>query len=59
MIETTRRKIPEDHPIRALFHTLTARGFEQMKLRDEETIQYVTNLLTDFVHVEHSGHLEL
>ena len=52
MIEATRRKIPEDHPIRVLFHTLTERGFEQMKLRDEDTIHYITNLLTDFVDVK-------
>src|SRR5580698_1975023 len=52
MIEVTRHNIPVDHPIRTLFHTLTERGFEQMKLRDEDTIQYITNLLTAFVEVE-------
>jgi len=52
MIEKTRRNIPENHPIRELFHTLTERGFEQMKLHDQETIQYITNLLTDFVDVK-------
>jgi hypothetical protein len=52
MIEATRRTIPEDHPIRVLFHTLTERSFEQMKFRDEDTIQYITNLLTDFVDVK-------
>jgi hypothetical protein len=35
-----------------LFLNLTERGLSQMNLRDEETIQYVTNLLTDFVHVQ-------
>ena len=46
------RSIPSDHPIRTLFHQLTERGFGQSNLHDRDTIQYVTNLLTDFVHVE-------
>jgi len=53
MIEVTRKRIPEDHPIRSLFHSLTERGFEQLNLHDEDTIQYITNLLTDFVDVKH------
>ena len=52
MIEKTPRSIPSDHPIRVLFHQLTERGFGQSNLHDRDTIQYVTNLLTDFVHVE-------
>jgi len=44
--------IPEHHPIRNLFHNLTERGFEQMKLHDEDTIQYITNLLIDFVDIK-------
>jgi len=52
MIKAPRRSIPENHPIRALFHNLTQRGFEQMKLRDQDTIQYITNLLTDFADVK-------
>jgi len=52
MIEKTPRSIPADHPIRALFHQLTERGFGQSNLHDRDTIQYVTNLLTDFVHVD-------
>jgi hypothetical protein len=52
MIEKTPRSIPADHPIRDLFHQLTERGFGQSNLHDRDTIQYVTNLLTDFVHVD-------
>jgi hypothetical protein len=52
MIEKTRRDIPEDHPIRALFHELTSRGMGQLNFHDRDTIQYLTNLLTDFVHIE-------
>src|SRR3954462_2585249 len=52
MIEKTPRAIPSDHPIRDLFHQLTERGFGQSNLHDDDTILYVTNLLTDFVHVE-------
>jgi hypothetical protein len=51
MIEE-RVRIPVNHPIRVLFHQLTERGMSQLNLRDSETIQYITNLLTEFVHSE-------
>jgi hypothetical protein len=52
MIEKTPRSIPADHPIRTLFQQLTERGFVQSNLHDRDTIQYVTNLLTEFVHAD-------
>ncbi|PYS38120.1 MAG: hypothetical protein DMG14_18880 [Acidobacteria bacterium] len=52
MIEKTRQDIPRDHPIRLLFQRLTERGMGQLNLHDPDTIQYITNLLTDFVRVE-------
>ena len=52
MIEKTRRDIPPNHPIRAMFHQLTARGMGQLNFHDFDTIQYLTNLLTEFVQVE-------
>jgi hypothetical protein len=52
MIEKTRSQIPADHPIRALFQNLTERGMGQHNLHDRDTIQYITNLLTDFIHVQ-------
>jgi len=52
MIEKTRRDIHPDHPLRLLFLQLTERGMSQLNLRDQDTIHYVTNLLTDFVHIE-------
>src|SRR5947199_9671478 len=52
MIEKTRRGIPADHPIRAFFHQLTERGMGQLNLHDPDTIQYITNLLTEFVYTE-------
>jgi hypothetical protein len=52
MIEKTRQDIPEDHPIRQLFLQLTERGMGQLNLHDRDTIQYITNLLTEFVHTE-------
>src|SRR2546426_8783899 len=52
MIEKTRRDIPADHPIRALFHQLTERGMGQLNLHDPDTIQYLTNLLTEFIQIE-------
>jgi hypothetical protein len=52
MIQKTRPEIPADHPIRMFFKQLTERGMGQLKLRDQETIQYLTNLLTEFVQIE-------
>src|SRR5436853_4780460 len=52
MIHKTRHEIPEDHPIRAFFQQLTERGMGQLNLHDPDTIQYITNLLTEFVHME-------
>jgi len=52
MIDKTRRAISDDHPIRILFQRLTERGMHQLNLHDSETIQYITNLLTEFVQIE-------
>ena len=52
MIEKTRKDITNNHPIRALFQQLTERGMGQLNLHDPETIQYITNLLTEFVQIE-------
>jgi hypothetical protein len=52
MVENTRRTIPPDHPVHAVFRQLTERGMSQLDLRDTDTIQYVTNLLVDFIDIE-------
>jgi len=52
MIDKTRRDISNNHPIRILFQRLTERGMHQLNLHDSETIQYITNLLTEFVQIE-------
>src|SRR5215470_12651176 len=52
MIRHLRSSIPEDHPVRAVFHQLTERGMAELRLRDKDTIDYVTNLLIDFIHRE-------
>ena len=52
MIENARRTIPVNHPVRAVFRQLTERGMSQLNLRDADTIQYVTNLLIEFIHIE-------
>jgi len=52
MIEKTRRVNSDDHPIRILFQRLTERGMHQLNLHDSDTIQYITNLLTEFVQIE-------
>jgi len=50
MINIQRSSIPEDHPVRLVFHQLTERGMGELQLRDKDTIDYVTNLLIEFIH---------
>ena len=50
MINNLRSSIPDDHPVRAVFHQLTERGMNELQLRDKDTIEYVTNLLIEFIH---------
>ncbi len=46
-------KLPRNHPLRALFAELVARHlFDDVQLRDAHVASYVTNLLTDFTHVD-------
>ncbi|PYS14246.1 MAG: hypothetical protein DMG17_17125, partial [Acidobacteria bacterium] len=52
MIDRSQHEIPADHPIRGFFKILTERGMGQLNLRDRDTIQYITNLLTEFVQIE-------
>jgi hypothetical protein len=40
------------HPVRQMFQQLTERGMSQLHVHDADTIEYITNLLTEFVHVE-------
>ena len=40
------------HPVRQIFQQLTERGMSQLNVSDRDTIEYITNLLTDFVHIE-------
>lgn len=44
--------IPENHPLRRLFHTLTEASFEQVGMPDMELKIYVAGVLVDFVHVD-------
>ena len=46
--------VPRGHPLRRLLSELTERNFAvHLGWADREVIQYVGELLTDFVHVEH------
>jgi hypothetical protein len=47
-----RRHIPEGHPIRRLFRSATAMSFEQIDLPDRDLMQYVADLLVEFVHID-------
>ncbi|MBI3596013.1 MAG: hypothetical protein HY203_02535 [Nitrospirae bacterium] len=48
------KPVPDHHPLRQLFTDLTERTFSQ-KLRwpDQPVVHYVSNLLLDFIHVDH------
>ena len=46
------------HPVRQLFQQLTERGMSQLNVRDRDTIDYITNLLTEFVHIENMYRLK-
>jgi hypothetical protein len=58
MIEKARQDIPEAHPIRQLFLQLTQRGLSQLQLHDRDTIDYITNMLTEFVNMENMYRIE-
>ena len=44
--------IPEGHPLRRLFCSLTEASFEQIGIPDRDLILYVTGVLIDFMHVD-------
>ncbi|HYK88809.1 MAG TPA: hypothetical protein VE398_08570 [Acidobacteriota bacterium] len=46
------KTIPENHPVKKLFQTLTERGSLQAQLRDQDILQYLGNLLVDFMFIE-------
>jgi hypothetical protein len=46
--------ISENHPLRVLFYQLVGQTFAgPLGLRDARLMQYVADLLTDFVHIDH------
>ncbi len=52
MIQPSHDDVDLNHPIRPLFRALTERGMAQTRVRDEETVGYISNLLTEFVRTE-------
>jgi len=52
MNELGPQPVPENHPIRPLFRTLTERGLGQINIRDEESLGYVSGLLLDFMRTD-------
>ena len=43
---------PEHHPIRPLFRRLTERGMDQIDIRDEDSIRYVSSVMSRFVRAD-------
>ena len=58
MIETTRTTIPTDHPVHLMFRELTERGMQQLEMSDPDMIQYVSELLVRFIHIENTRRLK-
>ncbi len=52
MVGLNAQQVPENHPIRSLFWTLTERGMGQINIRDEASLAYVSGLLVDFMRTE-------
>ncbi len=50
MIRASQYEVSENHPLRRLFLTLAERGMLQRLLPYPQTVQYLTDLLTEFVH---------
>jgi len=46
------KEIPDNHPIRQLFRTLTERGLAQSSVRDSDLLLYIANLLVEFLWME-------
>ena len=47
------------HPVRKMFQHLTERGMSQINFRDRDAINYITDLLTEFVHIKNMYRLEV
>lgn len=52
MREESSTQIPQDHPIRRIFLTLTDMSFEQVGVRDRDLITYTSDLLVEFIHID-------
>jgi len=44
--------IPDNHPLKTLFRSLTERGLAQAQLRDRDILLYLADLLVEFTFVE-------
>ena len=45
-------RVPEHHPLRKLFLSLTDRVLTHTSLRDKDILKYLSNLLMSFMYVE-------
>jgi hypothetical protein len=51
MIYRPQKDIPETHEVRRLFWTLAERGMNQRCSSDRQVVQYLADMLTEFVHI--------
>lgn len=49
----TEQPFPENHPVKKLFRSLTGRALSQSSVADKDILLYLTDLLIDFIRIEH------
>jgi hypothetical protein len=52
MLAPPRQPVPEEHPIRPLFHQLTERGLGQVGVSEALLVRYIADMLVRFVHID-------
>jgi hypothetical protein len=52
MLYRPQEDIPKAHQIRRLFWTLAERGMSQRTPSDQQVVEYLADLLTEFIHID-------
>lgn len=51
-------QVPQNHPLRRVFRSLTDRALTQSSLPDKDLLLYITDLLIDFMYIENLYRLQ-
>ena len=52
MLHRPQKDIPKTHEARRLFWTLAERGMSQLTPADRQLVEYLADLLTEFIHID-------